>query len=148
MPSDCCSPKAFFVPNTEESFQQIHRSFNIVFTTMNKYFILIFTFCTACIVSAQTTFSFTGKITDSEGESLAFVAIIPNDDMSKGVISDIEGRFTVMTKMPIKTLTFRAIGLQTLTLLTDNLPKKGPLSITLKISPNQARLLLFHRNNI
>ena len=103
---------------------------------MNRYFILILTLCTTSIVSAQTTFSFTGKITDNEGETLAFVAVIPNDDVSKGVLSDIEGRFTITSKTVIKSLTFRAVGLQTLTLLTDNLPKKGPLSITLKKADN------------
>lgn len=103
---------------------------------MTKYSFLIISLFLMPRVWAQNVYSLNGQITDSDGETLAFVAVIPNNDVSKGVLSDIEGRFTISSKIPIKSLTFKAIGLQTLTLSTENLSKKGPLSITLKKADN------------
>jgi hypothetical protein len=93
-----------------------------------------------CLISIQTlkaqnTYSFTGKVQNTEGELLAFVAVLPNDDVAKGVLSDIEGRFFITSKTPILSLTFRCIGSQTLRLDADFLKKKDanrPLSIILK----------------
>ncbi|MDZ7876265.1 MAG: DUF5686 family protein [Saprospiraceae bacterium] len=102
---------------------------------MKYYFLILILFSTPR-TWAQTAYSFSGKITDSEGENLAFVAVIPNGDVSKGVLSDIEGRFSIASKTRIESLTFRAIGLQTLTLSAENLSEKKPLSIKLKKADN------------
>ncbi len=103
---------------------------------MNKYFFLIILLLNSFNLLAQNNYSFNGKITDSDGEALAFVAVIPNEDVTKGVLSDIEGRFLITLKIPINSLTFRAVGLQLFKLETNNLEKKGPLSITLKKADN------------
>jgi hypothetical protein len=103
---------------------------------VNKYlFLLICSFITT-VLSAQNTYFFEGKITDTDGEALAFVAVIPNDDVTKGVLSDIEGRFSISSKNVVKSLIFRAVGLQTLRLASDELPQNRPLSITLKKADN------------
>jgi hypothetical protein len=91
------------------------------------------------ILLAQTPYFFQGKIQNTEGEPLAFVAILPNDDATKGVLSDIEGRFSISSKIPILSLTFRCIGQQTLRLDSDFFKKytaSTPLSITLKNANN------------
>ncbi len=103
---------------------------------MNKYLCLIICSFITTVVSAQNTYFFEGKITDTDGEALAFVAVIPNDDVTKGVLSDIEGRFSISSKISVKSLTFRAVGLQTFTLVINSSDKNRPLSITLKKADN------------
>ncbi len=103
---------------------------------MNKYLFPLILLLNTFNLLAQNNYSFDGKITDADGEALAFVAVIPNEDVTKGVLSDIEGRFLISSKMPIKSLTFRAVGLQSFTLLTQDLEKKGPLSISLQKADN------------
>ena len=99
----------------------------------------LFLSCSFSMLIAQNPYSFQGKVQNTDGESLAFVAILPNDDASKGVLSDIEGRFFISSKIPILSLTFRCIGQQTLRLDADFLQKyttNTPLSITLKNADN------------
>ncbi len=103
---------------------------------MNKYLLFIFFNLISIKLSAQNVYFFSGKITDADGEALAFVAVIPNDDGAKGVLSDIEGRFSISSKNALNSLTFRAVGLQNLTIETKNLKKNTPLSITLKKADN------------
>jgi Family of unknown function (DUF5686) len=103
---------------------------------VNKYLLPLILLLNAFNLLAQNPYSFSGKITDANGESLAFVAVIPNEDVAKGVLSDIEGRFSISSKIPINSLTFRAVGLQNFTLSTQNLEKGGPLSISLKKADN------------
>jgi Family of unknown function (DUF5686) len=83
----------------------------------------LFLLCPLTTLWAQNTFSYHGIVKNTEGEPLAFVAILPNDDVTKGVLSDIEGRFTITSKTPIQSLTFRCIGSQTLRLDADFLKK-------------------------
>ena len=104
----------------------------------NKIF-LFFLLLRTPILLAQNTYSYYGKVHNPEGEPLAFVAILPNDDVTKGVLSDIEGRFNMTSKTPIQSLTFRCIGSQILRLDADFLTKNTtnqPLSITLQKTDN------------
>jgi Family of unknown function (DUF5686) len=101
--------------------------------TLSLFFILHFTFS-----FGQNSYKINGKITNSEGEALAFVAILPNDDPTNGVLSDIEGRFFLTFNKPILSLTFRRVGLETVR-LDDNFLKKNedkPLRILLKEAIN------------
>lgn len=101
--------------------------------------IILFLFLSIQTMVSQNAYSFKGKIQDTNGEPLAFVAVLPNDDVTKGVLSDIEGRFSISAKTPILSLTFRCIGSQTLRLDADFLKKyapNDPLSITLKNADN------------
>ena len=101
--------------------------------------ILLFLFLSIQTLVGQNTYTFKGKIQDTDGEPLAFVAVLPNDDVTKGVLSDIEGRFSISSKTPISSLTFRCIGSQTLRLDADFLKKNAlnqPLSIILKNADN------------
>ena len=101
--------------------------------------IILFLLLPIQVLLAQNTYSYYGKVQNKEGEPLAFVAILPNDDVTKGVLSDIEGRFNMTSKTPIQSLTFRCIGSETLRLEADFLKKNGtnrPLSITLKNGDN------------
>ena len=77
--------------------------------------ILILLFCAFAInLCAQT--SINGYITDGQSIPLAFVAVLPNNDVGQAVLSDIEGRFSVSCRSEIKTLEFRYVGMQTLKL--------------------------------
>ena len=103
---------------------------------MQKYLLFLIFFLATCTLKAQNPHSFNGTITDTDGEALAFVAVLPNDDATKGVLSDIEGRFSITLNTPIQTLTFRAVGVQILKVETKNLDKNRPLSIKLKKADN------------
>lgn len=102
----------------------------------SRYTLFSFFFFTFLNLHSQS--NFTGKVVDTEGVSLAFVAVIPNNDATKGVLTDIEGRFSIQSKTPIQSLTFRCVGMQTLTVSADFLTKnKGKtLEITLKAADN------------
>ena len=103
-------------------------------------FIILFILSPLSILVAQNTYFFTGKVQNKEGESLAFAAVLPNDDVTKGVLTDIDGRFSITSKTPILSLTFRCIGSQTLRLDADFLKKhkpNTPLSIILQNANNQ-----------
>jgi hypothetical protein len=94
---------------------------------------------------AQNLLNITGKVEDTEGEMLAFVGILPNNDATQGVLTDIEGRFTVSSKTPIKTLTFRSVGYDNLVIDVADFLKKHPLSINgdfgvLKMKNSEASL--------
>jgi hypothetical protein len=95
---------------------------------VQKYLILTIFFLNAHTLWAQNPYSFNGTITDPDGEALVFIAVLPNDDATKGVLSDIEGRFSISLNSPILSLTFRAVGVQTLRLETKSLDKNQPLS--------------------
>lgn len=100
--------------------------------------VLLFLMMPFSSLLAQNPYFFQGKVQNTEGESLAFVAILPNDNMTQAVLSDIEGRFSISSKTPISSLTFRSIGYQTLRFESDFLKKSSntPLSITLKNANN------------
>ncbi len=100
---------------------------------------VLFLLCPLTTLLSQNAFSYHGIVKNTEGELLAFVAILPNNDVTKGVLSDIEGRFSITSKTPIQSLTFRCIGSETLRLDADFLKKNAsnsPLSITLKNADN------------
>ncbi|MCC6462689.1 MAG: carboxypeptidase-like regulatory domain-containing protein [Saprospiraceae bacterium] len=67
----------------------------------------------ACL-PAQTPL--TGRVTDAQGEALAFVSILMNDDPGQGVLTDIEGRFQIEARMTVQSLTFRYLGFESLRL--------------------------------
>ena len=60
--------------------------------------LLLFLLCPFSTLLAQLPYSFQGIVQNTDGEPLAFVAILPNDDVSKGVLSNIEGRFSISSK--------------------------------------------------
>jgi Family of unknown function (DUF5686)/CarboxypepD_reg-like domain len=105
----------------------------MVFSKYTLFFILFFT-----VFKSFSQSNFTGKVVDTEGVSLAFVAVIPNEDATKGVLTDIEGRFSIRSKTPIQSLTFRCVGMQTLKISSDDLAKikSKMLEITLKSANN------------
>jgi Family of unknown function (DUF5686)/CarboxypepD_reg-like domain len=104
--------------------------------TRKKY--TLFTLLFLSLFNGFSQSNFTGKVVDTEGVTLAFVAVIPNDDATKGVLTDIEGRFSIHSKTLIQSLTFRCVGLQTLKLNADFLDKnkEKTLEITLKNANN------------
>lgn len=72
-------------------------------------------------MAAQHTVS--GLILDSASrEPLPFVAVIANDDNHFGTMSDIDGRFSITSILPITSLEFRYVGYRTLRLVV---PERG-----------------------
>jgi hypothetical protein len=104
--------------------------------TFLKYALFFCSFFTFLKAYSQT--NFTGKVVDKEGIALAFVAVIPNEDATKGLLTDIEGRFSIRSKTPIQSLTFRCVGMQILTVSSDflNKNKDKTLEITLLNADN------------
>ncbi|MCX6268007.1 MAG: DUF5686 family protein [Bacteroidetes bacterium] len=74
--------------------------------------ILIFTSIT-CF--SQDSFLVTGRVVDSKTrESLAFVNIVINNNSSKGGTTDIDGKFSLRSSQPVKTLTLSYVGYEPL----------------------------------
>lgn len=82
-----------------------------------KFKFFLFLLFLNCRLSAQTTI--TGKITDTQSNPLAFVAVLPDGDATKAVLSDIEGRFSIPDKKNMQTLVFKYVGMETLILNRD-----------------------------
>ena len=104
--------------------------------TILKYTLFFLLYFSLLKLSAQS--NIIGKVSNTEGVSLAFVAVFPNDDITKAVLSDIEGRFSINSKTPIESLTFRYVGMQTLKVSSDflNKNKSKTLEIILKTADN------------
>ena len=65
-------------------------------------------------LSAQTPL--TGRVLDPQGEALAFVSVLINDDPGQGVLTDIEGRFRIGADVNVQSLSFRYLGFEPLRL--------------------------------
>jgi hypothetical protein len=50
-----------------------------------------------------------GIIVAKKGDPIAFVALIPNEMVTKGVMTDINGRFSM--EKPVESLTIRCVGM-------------------------------------
>lgn len=64
--------------------------------------------CLSATLYAQT--SWHGTVTDPQGNPLAFVTVLINNEPGKGVLTDIEGRFSIETGMDVRALGFRYVG--------------------------------------
>ena len=73
--------------------------------------LLFFFFAFPFLLSAQTAIN--GRVLDPEGQPLAFVTILLDDQPGRGVLSDIEGRFSIGADAGARFLTFRYIGYET-----------------------------------
>ncbi len=87
-------------------------------------------------IAAQS--SWNGIIVDKKGDPIAFVAVIPDEMVNKGVMTDIDGRFSL--EKPVQSLTMRCVGMKTLRLegedLKQKINQKGLLRIVLESSEN------------
>ncbi|MEN9612377.1 MAG: hypothetical protein RLZZ628_3191 [Bacteroidota bacterium] len=70
--------------------------------------------------SAQSTIH--GIIVDKKGDPIAFVAVIPDEMVNKGVTTDIDGHFSI--EKPTQSLTFRCVGMKNLRLEGNDLKQK------------------------
>jgi len=87
---------------------------------------------TTCCLYYFTIFSqssLSGIITNQKGEALPFVNILINNSQKNGVSTDIDGKFNIQYKSPIKKLTLSYIGYENLVVAA---PFKQPLQIKLK----------------
>jgi hypothetical protein len=98
----------------------------------NTIFLLLILFKT----SAQSIQN--GLIVDKKGDPIAFVAVIPDEMVNKGVMTDIDGHFSI--EKPVQSLTMRCVGMKTLRLeaadLKQKVTKNGLLRIVLENSEN------------
>lgn len=81
---------------------------------------------------AQTTLR--GTVTDPQGNPLAFVTVLINNEPGKGVLTGIEGRFVIETDIAVRTLGFRYVGYEPLVVTADFWEKtpSRPLNIVLQ----------------
>lgn len=103
---------------------------------MNKSFIFTTLLLIPTLLFSQI--SLKGRITASDGESLAFVSIIAQADDKKVTFSDIEGGFSLPIKGRLQSLTFRYVGFQELVLTAQELKVLDlqQLNIVLKPTDN------------
>lgn len=76
-----------------------------------------------------------GRVLDETGTPLAFVTVRFNDDPGKGVLTDIEGRFS--TGEGVKTLTFQYVGYAPLRLDENALGKRIGKPLEIALHPSQ-----------
>ena len=69
------------------------------FHLMRYFFILIFTFLTLQVISAQGTIK--GRISDVNGESLIGVTLILKSNLTIGTVTDYDGNYSL--KIPLNT---------------------------------------------
>ncbi len=89
-------------------------------------------------VQAQTPAELRGFVTDPHGEPLVFVTILLNDDRNRGVLTDIEGRFSIPAGTQVRSLTFRYVGYDSLRLEKGEWQEGTILSVVLQ--PKEASL--------
>lgn len=70
----------------------------------------------------QSTLS--GMVTDVDNEPLAFVSILVESDHPSIAFTNIEGRFTISSPSPVRSLTFRYVGFETQVIRTTQLKKE------------------------
>jgi hypothetical protein len=77
--------------------------------TLNKpfYLFILFIFF-APLLSGQTRID--GLVRDPEGHPLAFVTVVVDGGQQEGVLTDIEGRFSLRPKNAVQTIDFRYVG--------------------------------------
>lgn len=99
--------------------------------------LFFFFFAFPVLLSAQTAIS--GRVIDPEGHPLAFVTILINDQPGRGVLSDIEGRFSIGADAGAQFLTFRYVGYQVQRVEADflNQPAGKLPDVTLQPSTEQ-----------
>jgi len=93
------------------------------------YFVL-FTLTISHSISSQYTIS--GKVIDAmTNDPLAFVNIVFNHDAMTGTTSDINGKFSFISNIPIETLTFSYVGYEKLTISYSSLDVQKPIVISM-----------------
>lgn len=99
---------------------------------MRLLFLLFTLFCWCSNLQAQQPVR--GVVTDPEGNPLAFVTVLLNDEPGKGVLTDIEGRFSIDPKEPLRMLGFRYVGFETLRIAAEAWQKTPgkPLAVVLQ----------------
>lgn len=73
-----------------------------------------------------------GRITDPDGEPLAFVSILLKADSEKVLFSDIDGRFKTLLTSACTSITFRYVGFEEKTILEPEMNR--PLTVLLSPS--------------
>lgn len=93
---------------------------------------LLFGICFCTNTVAQMALH--GTVTDPQGNPLAFVTVLINNEPGKGVLTDIEGRFRIETGIEIRALGFRYVGYEPLVVTADFWEKMPgrPLHIVLQ----------------
>jgi Family of unknown function (DUF5686)/CarboxypepD_reg-like domain len=95
------------------------------FSIFNTFFFILLVFK----ISAQSIIN--GLVVDKKGDPIAFVAVIPDEMVNKGVMTDIDGRFSI--EKLAQSLTIRCVGMKTLRLELDDLKQKTTKNGILRI---------------
>ncbi|MCB0532552.1 MAG: carboxypeptidase-like regulatory domain-containing protein [Lewinellaceae bacterium] len=84
---------------------------------MRFFTVLLLTVTTWFHLNGQSGLS--GSVTDPQGNPLAFVTVLLNNEPGKGVLTDIEGRFSIDGGIGFQALGFRYVGYEPLVLSAD-----------------------------
>lgn len=99
---------------------------------MFKRLSFLFFLCFSLNISAQS--SLKGVVTNQNDEPLAFVNILINNNTSDGLITSIDGKFSIPIAKDIQPLRFSYVGYETLYYEIDPSKKQSFLKIKLKPS--------------
>jgi hypothetical protein len=97
-----------------------------------------FVFCISLFFafSAFGQTNLNGRVRDPNGEALAFVSVLVDDAPGgKVLLTDIEGRFSLLRNTPVRSLTFRYVGYETLRVEASDFPKKSGETLEVVLQP-------------
>ncbi len=84
-------------------------------------------------LGAQTNLN--GTVTDPQGNPLAFVTVLLENKPGKGVLTDIEGRFSIDGSIELQALGFRYVGYEPLVLTADFWKKTPGVPMLVVLQP-------------
>lgn len=76
-----------------------------------------------------------GIVTDPQGTPLAFVTVLLNNEPGRGVLTDIEGRFSIGADVPVRELGFRYVGYAPRVVTSDFWEKTPDRPLTIVLQP-------------
>lgn len=92
------------------------------------------------LVAAQAQKPLQGIVTDPHGTPLAFVTVLLNNEPGKGVLTDIEGRFSIGAGVPVRVLGFRYVGYEPLVVESDFWEKTPDELLAIVLKPAELAL--------
>ncbi|MBK9336776.1 MAG: carboxypeptidase-like regulatory domain-containing protein [Lewinellaceae bacterium] len=81
-----------------------------------------------------------GIVTDPQGTPLAFVTVLLNNEPGKGVLTDIEGRFSIGADVAVRRLGFRYVGYETRVVEAEFWQKTSEKLLVIVLKPTELAL--------
>lgn len=107
----------------EDALKEVVRKRNLTFKKIrNDYFVLVRkdNKTSDLIIPEFIEKTITGKVTDNSGEIIPGVSVVAKEDNNIAVITDMEGKYSIVVNDKIQTLIFNYIGYKTKEIVIGN----------------------------